>query len=72
MGSRRTSVHQFVNIFQGRLGQGVSETDRWVQEEHQYISLSICSRVDMAKECQRLIDGFKKNISTSFCQYIPG
>ena len=27
--------------------------------------LSMCSRVDLAKECQRLIDGFKKNISTS-------
>ena len=62
MGSRRTSVHHFVNIFQGRLGQGVSETD----------SLSIYSRVDLAKECQRLIDGFKKNISTSVCQYVPG
>ena len=24
-------------MFQGRLGQGVSETDRWVQEEHKYI-----------------------------------
>ena len=28
-------------------------------------SLSLYFRVDLAKECQRLIDGFKKNISTS-------